>query len=85
MTTQKQFYEQIERHTQTIERQLNKKRDKILVRIGSLKKSLEKHPFNFASEIDFIEDKIIPYVKRKKFLPLSYSKILRGMRENLTK
>ena len=74
-----------EKRTKTIERRLNRQRDKILTKINTLKKNLETHPFNFAGEIDFIEDKIIPYVKRKKHLPASFRKMLEGMRSYLTK
>ena len=72
------------RRTVTIERQLNRQRDKILAEIKVLKKDLQDNPSKFAGEIDFIEDKIISYVKRKKHLPASYRKMLKVMKDNLT-
>lgn len=84
MTTQKQFYGRMEKHAQTIDKRLNRQRDKILAEIKVLRKDLQDNPSKFAGEIDFIEDKIIPYVKRKKHLPASYRKMLKVMKDNLT-
>ena len=72
------------RRTATIEKQLNRKRDKILAEIKILRQDLQDNPSKFAGEIDFIEDKIIAYVKRKKHLPASYRKMLKVMKDNLT-
>ena len=51
---------------------LKKQERKSMKRINKVLSRLRKHRNSYLPEIKEIEEKIIPYLKRKKFLPQSY-------------
>jgi hypothetical protein len=63
------------------ERKLNKQKREGIKECRQVHKLLQKRKIRFRREIKYIEDKMIPYIGRMKWMPWSYRRFLNMWQE----